>query len=78
MKQWKTVVVTMIIALLVAMLVIVVWNNRETKAIKSQIAQYELVKQQQQLVLDILKIRYETAVVQKALRPPPVTKPKVE
>jgi len=69
MKNMKTIVTTAVIVALVAVLFFVVWSNRKTYALKSRIAQYELVKQEQALVLDILKIRYDTAVIQKRFAP---------
>lgn len=75
MKQWKTVVVTAIMVSLVAILAVIVWNNRKTQAIRSRIAQYELIRQEQQLKTDIIKLGYEAALIQAKLNPKPKIQP---
>lgn len=75
MKNWKTVVVTVLVILLVVVLANVAWNKWETRAIRSRIAQYGLMKQEQQLALDILNLRYETAVIKSKFQPAPQAAP---
>lgn len=79
MKNWKTVLVTAVIGLLVATLAVIGWRSRASYAIKSRIGQYKLLRTEQQLIHDIVSLRYETAVIQSKFNPAPATAPpKVE
>ena len=72
MKQWKTVLVTAVIALLVVVLALLSYKAFEPQVIRetrSRIKQYKIVREEQQLAYDILKLRYETALIQAKLRP---------
>lgn len=82
MKKWKANILTAAIALLVAMTLLLVVKEIErsvtksiepqpTKEIKSRISQYELVKEEQQLITEILTLRYEAAVIQSKFKPAP-------
>ena len=71
MKQWKTVLVTAVIVSLVAILTFTFWKTQKTYPIRSRIGQYRLMKEEQQLMLDILKLRYETTVIQSKFQPAP-------
>lgn len=67
MKQWKTVLVSVAIALLVAALVVLtlrVSGSQSERDIKNRISQYKLVKEERQLITDILTLKYEAAVIQ--------------
>ena len=71
MKQWKVVLVTAVIALLVVALCLSNWNVRETgeQTIKERIKQYNLIRDEQQLITDIWTLRYEAAVMQAKFNP---------
>lgn len=73
MKNWKIVVLTVVaivlVALLMALLTATVQNRWETRVIRSRIKQYEMVKQEQQLITDILNLRYEAAMIQAKFNP---------
>lgn len=70
MKNWKTVVLTVLVILLVAVFANVAWYRWETRAIRSRIAQYKLIKQENQLATDILTLRYEAALIRAKFSPP--------
>ena len=79
MKNWKTVVMTLVVILLVAISFVFVWDRWETRAIRSRIRKYGFVKQEQQAIYDILKLRYDSAVIQAQFKPaPPVVEPPKE
>lgn len=69
MKNLKTVVLTVTAIALVALLAFTVQNRWETRVIRSRIKQYEMVKQEQQLITDILNLRYEAAMIQAKFNP---------
>ena len=71
MKQWKVVLVTAVIALLVVALCLSNWNVLETgeQTIKERIKQYSLIRDEQQLITDIWTLRYEAAVMQAKFNP---------
>lgn len=72
----KTVLVTAVIALLVVVLVFLSVKAFEPhKDIKGRIKQYELVKEEQQLITDILTLKYEAAVIQSKFKPAPQPTP---
>lgn len=64
MKNWKVIVLTVFVILLVAILTFSVRSMWETREIRSQIKQFKLIREREQLTLDILNIRYDTAVIQ--------------
>lgn len=74
MKNWKTVLVTAVIALLVVALVlmtqrgIVPQGERETK---NRIRQYKIVLEEQRLITEILTLKYDAAVIQSKFKPAP-------
>lgn len=80
MKNWKAVVLTVVVILLVAMLIPIIKNHWETRAIRSRIAKFELIWQEQKLATDILKARYDAAVIQSKFNPAPpaIEPPKVK
>lgn len=72
MKQLKVVLVTAVIALLVVVLTLLAFKSIEPqREIKSRINQYKLIKEEQQLIHDIVSLRYETAVIQAKFKPAP-------
>lgn len=75
MKNWRTVLVTTVFVLLVAMLGWMVLRNLGSGAIratKGRIRQYEVIREEQELIRDILKFRYETAQLQAKFKPAPL------
>lgn len=75
MKNWRTVLVTAVIVLLVAILGWMVLTNlgSETiRATKVRIKKYEVIRREQELIRDILKFRYETAQLQAKFKPAPL------
>lgn len=74
MKQWKTVLVTVVIALLVVALVLMALKGitpqieRETK---NRIRQYNLVLEEQRLITEILTLKYDAAIIQAKFNPVP-------
>lgn len=74
MKQWKTIVVTAVIALFVvafALLAFKAFEPQEVRDIKTRISKYRLVREEQQLITDILNLKYEAAVIQAKFKPAP-------
>lgn len=85
--KWKTVLVTAVIVLLVAVLVLNAILNigewafepKASKDIKNRIKQYELVLEEQQLITEILTLKYEAVVIQAKFQPtPPSTRTVIE
>jgi len=86
MKQWKTVLVTAVIALLVVVLIVLAQKAiepQDEREIKARIKSYKLVLEEQSLITEILNLRYEAAVIQAKFKPapqpapPPVLPPQV-
>lgn len=70
MKKLTTILVMLVIALLIVVLVLLAVKAFEShNEIKSRIRHYELVKAEQQLITDILKLKYEAAVIQSKFIP---------
>lgn len=68
--KWKTVLVTVVLVLLVVALALLSYKAFEPeKDIKTRIKQYKLVKEEQQLITDILTLRYDAAVIQAKFKP---------
>lgn len=79
MKQWKTVLVSVVFALLVGALVVLALRVYEPQRdIKDRISQYQLVLEEQQLITDILTLRYDVAVIQAKFKPAPQTQTIIE
>lgn len=67
-----------VLVLIVFMAMIIVEPQSE-KDIQNRISQYELVKEEQQLITDILTLKYEAAVIQSKFQPaPPPTRTVIE
>jgi len=78
MKNWRTILVTTVLVLLVAILGGMVLRNFGSQAMrvtKGRIRQYEVIRQEQELIRDILKLRYETAQIQAKFKPAPLAQP---
>lgn len=80
MKQWKTVLVTAVIASIIFVFAMFVLRGLEAsqteRQIKNRIKQYKLVLEEQQLITEIVTVRYEAALIQAKLQPaPPVVPP---
>jgi len=70
MKQWKTVLVTAVIVLLVVALALVSVKPVEPeKDIKGRTKQLKLVLEEQKLITEILQLRYEAAVIRAKFAP---------
>jgi len=70
MKQWKTVLVTAVIVLLVVALALVSVKPIEPeKDIKGRTKQLKLVLEEQKLITEILQLRYEAAVIRAKFAP---------
>jgi len=70
MKQWKTVLVTAVIVLLVVALALVSVKPVEPeKDIKGRIKQLKLVLEEQKLITEILQFRYDAAVIRAKFTP---------
>ena len=71
MKQWKVVLVTAVIALLVVALCLSNWNVLETgeQTIRDRIGQYKLIAEEQRFITEIWTLRYEAAVMQAKFNP---------
>ena len=68
--KWKNVLVTVVIVLLVVVLALLALELFEPhKEIKSRIKQYKLILTEQQLVTEIVKLKYEAAVIQAKVQP---------
>lgn len=80
MKQWKTVLVSAVIALLVAAVVVLTMQAFGPQSdIKNRIKKYELVLEEQQLITEILTLKYEAVVIQSKFKPaPPPTRTIIE
>lgn len=75
MKNWRTILITTVIVLLVAILGWMVLTNLGSETIrdtKGRIRQYKLVREEQELIRDILQFRYETALLQAKFQPAPL------
>lgn len=80
MKNWRTILVTTVFVLLVAILGWMVLTNIGSEAIratKGRIKQYEVIRTEQELIRDILKFRYETAQLQAKFKPAPLARPQM-
>lgn len=83
--KWKTILVMLLVAAMAGCTVIPTDLQTLAKAEKKiaeaetmeRIRQYELVKQEQQLIFDIMRLRHDTAVIQKAMQPKQVPPQKV-
>jgi len=67
MKNWKTVLVTAVIVLLVVALGLMVLRNSESQAerdTRGRIRQYEIIAKEQRLITEILKLKYDAALIQ--------------
>lgn len=67
MKQWKTVLVTVVIVLLVVALGLMVLRNSESQVVrdtKGRIKQYEIIAKEQRLITEILQLKYDAALIQ--------------
>lgn len=74
MKQWKTVLVTAVIALLVAALILMaqkVFVSQDERATKARITQYKIVLEEQRLITEILTLKYDAALVRSKFNPVP-------
>lgn len=70
MKQWKTVLVTAVIVLLVVALALVSVKPIEPeKDIKGRTKQLKLVLEEQKLITEILQLRYDAAVIRAKFTP---------
>jgi len=70
MKQWKTVLVTAVIVLLVVALALMSVKPIEPeKDIKGRIKQLKLVLEEQKLITEILQLRYDAAVIRAKFAP---------
>lgn len=72
MKQWKVVLVTAVIALLVVALFVMGLKSLDTtgeQTIKERIEQYKLVAEEQRFITEIWTLRYEAAVMQAKFNP---------
>ena len=70
--KWKTVLVTAVIVLLVVALGIMasrVLVSQDARAIKKRINMYEIVRDEQQLITEILTLRYDAALIQAKFNP---------
>jgi len=73
--KWKTVLVTAVIVLLVVALGIMasrVLVSQDTRIIKKRIKMYEVVRDEQKLITEILTLRYDAALIQAKFNPAPV------
>lgn len=75
MKQWKTVLVTTVIVLLIAALFLVVRSKslktNEELSIEGRIKQYKLIRDEQELITEIMTLRYEAALIRSKINPVP-------
>lgn len=74
MKQWKTVLVTTVIVLLIAALCLVGSKFLKTDtelSIKGRIKQYKLIRDEQELITEIMTLRYEAALIRSKINPVP-------
>lgn len=72
MKQWKTVLVTAVIALFVvvfALLSYKAFESQEKRDIIGRTKQLKLVLEEQELITKILQLRYEAAVIRSKFAP---------
>lgn len=72
MKYWKTILVVAVIMLLVAALIVITRTklvSQEERVTLDRIRQYKIVKEEQQLIVDILQAKYEMAVLQSKMQP---------
>ena len=79
MKQWKTIVVTAVMVLLVVILVLLSVKAFEPQTIrdmKNRTKNGKLVLEEQKLITEILKLRYEAAVIKAKFQPVPRSVPK--
>ena len=74
MKNWKTVLMTAVIVLLVVVLIVLAQKAiepQDEREIKAQNKSYKLVLENQKLITEILNLRYEAAVIQAKFKPAP-------
>ena len=81
--KWKSVLVKAFIVLLIAALALLVVKGIEfqvaqmleskqaTRDIKNRISQYKLIRDEQELITDIMTLRYEAALVRSKINPVP-------
>jgi len=72
MKQWKTIVVTAVMVLLVVILVVLsvkALEPQSTRDMKGRIKQFKVELEQQELITKILQLRYEAAVIRAKFAP---------
>ncbi len=78
MKQWKTVLVTAVIAILVVALALMagrVFVSQDARIVKKRIEMYEIMRDEQALITEILTLRYDAAVIQSKFKPAPKQSP---
>ena len=72
MKKSNSIALTAVITLLVVVIVLLTVKAIEPQSerqIKGRIKQLKVIKEEQQLTYDIIKLRYETAVIQAKMTP---------
>ncbi len=70
--KWKTVLVTAVIVLLVVALGIManrVFVSQDARIVKKRIKMYEIVRDEQALITEILTLRYDAALIQAKFNP---------
>lgn len=78
MKNWKTVLVTAVIVLLVvvlALLSVKAFEPQEKRDIIGRTKQYKLLLEEQKLITEILKLKFEAAVIKAKFSPAPQPAP---
>ena len=72
--KWKTVLVTAVIVLLVVAMGLMTARSlvsQEIRDMKNRIERYKLIEEEQQLITDIVTLRYEAALIQAKFNPAP-------
>lgn len=72
--KWKDVLYWAVIVLLVVVFVLILTRDKQPQAERdtlSRIEQYEIVAEEQRLVTEILRLRYEAALIQQKFNPAP-------
>lgn len=76
--KWKTILIVLLVAAMAGCQVTMLPTDPQAAAKAEaieRIANYELVRQEQQLIFDIMRLRHDAAVIQKAMNlPPPPSK----
>jgi len=83
MKQWKTIVVTIVVLLWIATVIVLVkrpWGDvapevDNVKLAQARIAELKVVLEEQRLITEIITLRYDAAVIQSKLQPAPQPAP---